>query len=253
VRSILLIDGLDPSGGVGLLADARILDRNGFRAVGVATALTERTTGEYRAANPVGPEILAGQLTALLSDVEVAAVKIGMVPTEPVAQAIDRALALTAAPVVWHPEFGASAGGVARFEGDPQVVVEALGRHLALAILAPVEAAILTGSPAGDRPTLLAAASELAGRCGAILITGDGACEGPGGVLVVDGAFIEVAGGGAPVVEGEPRGTRPALATAIACGLAAGLAVADAIRAGLRFVGQVGGPVRAGRGAPSIL
>ena len=99
---ILIIAGLDPSGGAGLIADVRVAERHGARAVGVVTALTEQSTLGMRAVNPVPPAVVAEQLGALLSDVEVAAVKIGMLGSVEMAEVVAEALALTAAPIVWE-------------------------------------------------------------------------------------------------------------------------------------------------------
>ena len=60
--SVLVISGLDPSGGAGLVADVRVCEQHDCRPLAVATALTEQSTVEVKAANPVAAEIVGDQL-----------------------------------------------------------------------------------------------------------------------------------------------------------------------------------------------
>src|SRR5688572_31829704 len=85
---VLIVSGLDPSGGAGFLADARVATLLGCRPVGVVTALTDQNSLAVVAANPVEPHVVGEQLSTLLSDVEVAAVKIGMIGRVETARAI---------------------------------------------------------------------------------------------------------------------------------------------------------------------
>ena len=78
-----MVSGLDPSGGAGFLADARMVERLGLRAVGAISATTEQTSAGVRAVHSPGAELLNAQLTALLSDVEVAAGKLGLIADDP--------------------------------------------------------------------------------------------------------------------------------------------------------------------------
>ncbi|HET9991727.1 MAG TPA: bifunctional hydroxymethylpyrimidine kinase/phosphomethylpyrimidine kinase, partial [Kofleriaceae bacterium] len=84
---VLACAGLDPSGGAGLIADVRVLAELGARPVGVVTALTiQNTTGvvEWHATDP---EVVSHQLAFLLTDVEVKAVKVGMIGSLAIAKA----------------------------------------------------------------------------------------------------------------------------------------------------------------------
>ena len=117
--NVLVIAGLDPSGGAGLVADVRVCEQHDCRPLAVATALTEQSTAEVRAANPVAATIVGDQLRTLLTDIELAAVKIGMLGSEQIVDEVARALELTAAPVVWDPVLRATAGRLRLYDGDP--------------------------------------------------------------------------------------------------------------------------------------
>src|SRR5262249_56466732 len=98
VTTLLVVAGLDPSGGAGLLADCRVAAEHGLRAVGVITATTVQDTLGVRAVEAVAPEVVGEALTVLLGDVEVDAVKIGMLGDARTAEVVARALAATRAP-----------------------------------------------------------------------------------------------------------------------------------------------------------
>ncbi|MGH2899275.1 MAG: bifunctional hydroxymethylpyrimidine kinase/phosphomethylpyrimidine kinase, partial [Solirubrobacteraceae bacterium] len=129
---VLICAGLDPSGGAGILADARVVDELGGRPVGVVTALTVQNTTAVLETQAMGPDLIREQLEFLLSDVEVKAVKIGMIGSSEVAKAIANALALTSAPVVWDPIVHPSRGDVRFIDSLFGHAVNALVPHLTL-------------------------------------------------------------------------------------------------------------------------
>ena len=79
VPNVLVIAGLDPSGGAGLIADVRVCELHGCRPVAVATALTEQTTQGLRAVNPVDPAMVREQLIAMgVSETQVDGILLGI-------------------------------------------------------------------------------------------------------------------------------------------------------------------------------
>lgn len=75
---MLVLAGLDPGGGAGLQADIQTLTAAGVHAMPVVTALTVQDSRNVRRVEAVSPALLAEQLACLLADVQVAAVKIGL-------------------------------------------------------------------------------------------------------------------------------------------------------------------------------
>jgi hydroxymethylpyrimidine kinase/phosphomethylpyrimidine kinase len=254
--SLLLIAGLDPSGGAGLLADVRIAERHGLRAVGVASALTEQTTCGVRAVHSPGAEVLSAQLTALLGDVEVVAGKIGLLADQDCCAAVAEALSLTGAPVVWDPVLRAGAGDVPLYRGDPQRALVLLADHLALITPNLAEAEALCGFEVRDRAGMRRAAAALAARGVPCLVKG-GHLAGEGDamvdVLAAEEQILELEGvrvAGAPDV----HGTGCALSTAIACRLARGAALEQACRSAAELVREaLRRPVSPGRGRPAVI
>lgn len=251
---VLLVGGLDPSGGAGFIADVRIATALRCRPVGVITALTDQNTVGVIAANQVDPAVIANQLSTLLTDVEVAAVKIGMIGSHDIARAVADALALTAAPVVWDPVI-APTRGAPLFEGDLAAAVDVLAPHLALITPNAVEAGILTGRHVEDEAAAFGAGRELRSRgIAAVLIKGGhlGSDEATD-YLIGNGDAIALRGPRIPVSE-PVHGTGCALSTAIACRLAHGIPLRTACEQAKELVaGRLLTPVRAGRGRASVL
>jgi hydroxymethylpyrimidine kinase/phosphomethylpyrimidine kinase len=253
-RNVLVASGLDPSGGAGFLADARTVELHGLRPVGVVTALTVQTTSDVRAAEPVAAELVGAQLTALLSDAEVAAGVVGMLGDQAVAVAVADGLRLTAAPIVWDPVLRASAGGTPLYRGDPRAALAALRDHLALVTPNLAEAEALAGFEVRDVAAMRRAAQAIAGDGVACLVKGGHLAGGPAIDVLADGdQVIDVEGARVPGGE-DVHGTGGALAAAIACGLARGASLVDAVRSAAAFVRErLAAPVRSGRGRPSVL
>lgn len=255
-REVLVCSGLDPSGGAGFIADTRVIAALGARPVGVVTALTIQNTLGVQGVSPCEPEIVGAQLGALLHDVEVHAVKLGMLGSVQIAKEVAYGLDLTAAPVVWDPVAAPSRGRVV-FDADSFVEMQRLlAPHVRLVTPNLVELGLFVGRRIGDRADVERAARELAGKLGGaeVLVKGGHAEHTDQAVdlLVLASETIELPG---ERIAGEDvHGTGCALSSAIATYLAQGLELPDACRAAKTFVAaRIAAPVRPGRGAPAII
>jgi len=251
VKTILVIAGLDPSAGAGLLADARVAAEHGVRAVGVVTATTVQDTAGVRAANPLSPDEVEEALGVLLSDIEVDAVKIGMLGDVRTAEACARALAATRAPVVWDPVLRPSRGGVPLLRGDPAQAARALLHEARLVTPNLAEAEALTGLQVADEAAMRTAAAAI--DAPAVLVKG-GHLAGPRAVDVLrDGeSFTRF---DAPRLDAGPlHGTGCILSTAIACGLAAGQPLAEAVGCAKAYLDRkLAALLAPGRGARTLV
>ncbi len=75
---VLSIAGIDPSGGAGLLADIKTFTALGVYGCGVVAGLTAQSTQGVTAVQLPSAEFIGTQLETLLADVEISAVKTGM-------------------------------------------------------------------------------------------------------------------------------------------------------------------------------
>ncbi|HEX9306243.1 MAG TPA: bifunctional hydroxymethylpyrimidine kinase/phosphomethylpyrimidine kinase [Anaeromyxobacter sp.] len=111
---VLVVAGLDPSGGAGLVADLEALRAAGARGWAVAAALTAQGPRGARGFEPVSEAMLLAQLDALLAGRErPRAVKTGMVGSAALARTLAdrlRAAPLRRVPLVMDPVLASSSG-----------------------------------------------------------------------------------------------------------------------------------------------
>lgn len=251
---MLVCAGLDPSGGAGLIADVRVVAELGARPVGVATALTVQNTTGVASASPCDPEIVENQLTFLLTDIEIRAVKIGLLCGDQIAAQIAKALALTDAPVVWDPIAAPSRGDIVG-RIPLEVVAESLGPHLAVITPNASELARLSGMSVTDLASAEAAGRALAARFHTAVLVKGGHLDGEHAidVLIYAGGREEFH---AARIEGghHVHGTGCALSSALATFLALGEELPRACLLAKQYVAsRLVDPARPGRGAAAVL
>ena len=93
IRHILTIAGSDSVGGAGIQADTKTIFSLGQYAASAITAVTAQNTCGVRAIQAVDAKVLSAQIDAVLEDLDVAAIKIGMVYTKENVAAIRDSLA----------------------------------------------------------------------------------------------------------------------------------------------------------------
>ncbi|KQV51026.1 MULTISPECIES: bifunctional hydroxymethylpyrimidine kinase/phosphomethylpyrimidine kinase [unclassified Duganella] len=229
---VLVFSGADPSGGAGMAADIQAITAMGAHALPVLTAITVQDNNRVHAVMPLAPEVVLQQARALLAQVPVAAVKIGIPGSAENAQAI--AMLLCELRATHRAAAGAAPGWAQRLYSDPPVVLDpvlrsghgdALGRDDAVQALAPLlplatlimpngpEAAALAGNAARYRAPVRASAAAASGigaaarspvpsMAGALAAAGDapeGEAGEAGGVALVDAApMVALAAPGVP-------------------------------------------------------
>ena len=85
---VLTIAGFDPSSGAGITADLQTLAAHGCYGVACITALTVQSTRGVRSVHPVSGAIVRQTLSDLAADLPVAAIKIGMLGSREVVDAV---------------------------------------------------------------------------------------------------------------------------------------------------------------------
>ena len=92
-KSVLTIAGSDSSGGAGIQADIKSISANGAYGASVITATTAQNTQGVRDIHPIPIPHIVQQLEAVLDDIEFGAVKIGMLHSSEVIEAVRDTLA----------------------------------------------------------------------------------------------------------------------------------------------------------------
>jgi hydroxymethylpyrimidine/phosphomethylpyrimidine kinase len=236
---VLVVAGLDPSGGAGLVADLEAITAAGARGWAVAAALTAQGPAGARGFEPVSEAMLLDQIAALLSGRErPRAVKTGMVGSGALARALAdrlRVPPLRRLPVVVDPVVAASSGAPLLHTGgaSPGEALLPLLDRAWLATPNLPELALLTGDDVATDEGAIRAARRLPAR--AVLVKG-GHREGAPVDLLVEGRRVtRFAGRRRP---GTARGTGCRLASAIAAHLAAGARLEEAVRRAKVYVGR---------------
>jgi hydroxymethylpyrimidine/phosphomethylpyrimidine kinase len=234
----LTIAGSDSSGGAGIQADLKTFAAFGVYGASVITALTAQNTRGVAGVHVVPAEFVTAQLDAVLGDLDVRAVKTGMLARSDVIEAV------VAGVRRWTPPHLVVDPVMIATSGDELLAPDAVATlRTALLPLARVltpnlpEAARLLGEAvAVDRQAIeRQGRALLALGCGAVLIKGGHG----GGAESVDYLFE----GEAVMPLSAPRsptrnthGTGCTLASAIAAGLALGLDLATAVRRAKDYV-----------------
>jgi len=235
----LTIAGSDSSGGAGIQADLKTFAAHQVYGASVIVALTAQNTTAVMAIHPVPAGFVSAQIDAVFGDLDVAAVKIGMLATaeliETVADGLERHGARN---IVLDPVMIAASGGRLLQED----AIEALKRRLLplATIVTPnlPEAAALLGTAMAETEEAAAEQAEALLALGAanVLVKGG---HGNG----ADSVDILIAKGGqrerliAPRIDTQnTHGTGCTLSSAIASGLAHGLALDEAVRLAKRYI-----------------
>ena len=154
VLRALTIASSDSGGGAGIQADLKAFARCGVHGMSVIVALTAQNTVGVTAIHPCPPEFIQAQLAAVYSDLPPAAVKIGMLFSEPIITAVAAGLAGPRQPVVLDPVMIASSGAQLLEPGAVRALVELLFPLATVVTPNLMEAQALTGLATEDRRRL---------------------------------------------------------------------------------------------------
>jgi hydroxymethylpyrimidine/phosphomethylpyrimidine kinase len=171
---VLTIAGFDPSSGAGITADIKTIAAHGCYGVACVTALTvQSTTGVHRI-KAMDAALVSDTLEELSQDVDIAAVRIGMLGSAAVAQAVAAFLEKKQLPnIVLDPILKSSSGADLLERSATRILTERLLPLCTLITPNVDEAAALTGLPVSNPDEMRAAALKLhAMGAAAAVITG---------------------------------------------------------------------------------
>jgi hydroxymethylpyrimidine/phosphomethylpyrimidine kinase len=249
---VLSIAGSDSGGGAGIQADLKAFAAAGVHGTTAITALTAQNTVGVTGVHPVPPEFVLEQVRAVADDVQIDAVKIGMLGDTPVIEAVARALDELPdnTPVVVDPVMVAESGARLLPPDAEQALIELILPRATVATPNVPEARALTRTgEEGDAEQLARRVHALGPRV--VVLTGGHREQATD--LVYDGhTLTEIPG------ERHPDGAAHGSGCTHSSTLAARLALGDdpleaareakrvasaAVRDGLHEIGQGAGPV----------
>jgi hydroxymethylpyrimidine/phosphomethylpyrimidine kinase len=255
---LLSIAGSDSGGGAGIQADLKTFAALGCYGMTAITALTAQNTCGVQAIHAVPEAILNAQIDAVVQDIGVDGVKIGMLHSAQTARTVAHALDRHGlSRVVFDPVMVSAAGSALIDQGAVQALVEELFPRVRVITPNLDEAALLLGQP-------IVSAEDLQQAAVALLELGTQAVLLKGGHLA--GAQVldvlawrdELDGGVRKQLLVSPRiatrnlhGAGCTLSSALAAYLALGLALPAAVQSARDYVHQAlqaGAAVRIGAG-----
>ncbi len=250
---VLSIAGSDSGGGAGIQADLKTFSALGCYGMTAITALTAQNTQGVSGIHAVPPEFLKAQLQAVLEDIGVDAVKIGMLHTPEVVRVVAWAIDHYGLKnVVFDPVMVATSGDRLIEQATVQVLREELFPRASVITPNLDEAALLLGRPLADMDALEGAAGDLLSQGARAVLLKGGHLPGE----VVMDVLVE---------PGEPwlhlrserihscnvHGTGCTLSSAVASFLALGWPLRDAVQQARGYILEAiraGAAVQTGRG-----
>ncbi len=247
-RRVLTIAGSDSGGGAGIQADLKTFSAIGCYGMSVITALTAQNTIGVTSIHAVPGVFVQQQMEAVFSDIGTDAVKIGMLFSVELIEAVATQLKKHGiGNIVLDPVMVAQSGDKLLHDD----AVEAIKTHLIpmADVVTPnlPEAAVLLNRKIRNAEDLIAAARDLAQFGGKSILIKGGHLEnhqstdwlylvGEDRLVVFEGDFIQTRNN---------HGTGCTLSSAIAAHLADGLTIEAAVRAAKAYIGEA---IRAGAG-----
>ena len=176
MKTILTIAGSDTSAGAGIQQDLKTITALGHYAVTVPTALTAQNTVGVQKVMAVPDDMLRAQLDSVLSDISVAAVKIGMIPNAQSARIITAAVSQLRVPVVCDPVMLSTSGTQLMADECIDYIMQTLFPLCTLVTPNLPEALRLSGLPAGSDAEAMG--RRLVSMCGTAFLLKGGHAEG---------------------------------------------------------------------------
>lgn len=253
----LTIAGSDSGGGAGIQADLKTFSALGVFGCSAIASLTAQNTLGVQGVLPIPPAFVQQQIHSVLSDINVGAIKTGMLATAEIIAAVAESLiAYPQIPFVLDPVMVATSGDRLLAEDAIQTLIEKL---LPLATLITPnlhEAAVLLNTTAAHNLAEMQLQGEKIITLGAraVLMKGGHADGDNATDLLITAAGVEAFS--APRLQTKnTHGTGCTLASAIAAGLAKQLSLSDSVKQAKEYlhhalvhseklhIGQGSGPV----------
>ncbi len=234
------IAGSDSGGGAGIQADLKTFSALGVYGASVIAALTAQNTLGVTGIHDVPAAFVTAQIDAVFSDLDVGAVKIGMLSQPDVIRAVASGLdRYDQQKVVLDPVMVATSGDMLLREEAVSVLVSELLPRAALVTPNMREAARLVDEPvAASEAEMLAQAEAILGLGARAVLLKGGHGEGPESADLLLSPSIRRWYRAPRIATRNTHGTGCTLSSAIAAGLALGQDLETAVETGKRYVSE---------------
>ncbi|MEL7369199.1 MAG: bifunctional hydroxymethylpyrimidine kinase/phosphomethylpyrimidine kinase [Myxococcota bacterium] len=236
--NVLTIAGSDSGGGAGIQADLKTFSALGTFGASVITALTAQNTQTVTAIHDVPTDFIVAQIDAVFEDLDIAAVKIGMLSRPEIIDVVAAGLERHSARIVVVDPVMIAKSGAALLQ--PDAVSALIRRLLPMAtVITPnlPEASALLGRSVTDDPDDMRAAAEALRAQGpqAVLLKG-GHGKGPKSVDLLLTEAGEQRFEAPRIKTKNTHGTGCTLSSAVAALLARGASINEAVEGAKAFI-----------------
>ncbi len=238
-KRVLTIAGSDSGGGAGIQADIKTISAMGCYASSVITAITAQNTQGVQSVEGVSPTMVAQQIRAVLDDIGADAVKIGMLHSADIVQAVSETLKhYSMHNIVLDPVMVSTSGHQLIEKSAIQSLVQNLMPIVRMITPNLPEAEILSGKRLTCKDEMTDAAREMAEKYHVSVLL-------KGGHLTDDALFDVLFDHETNTLYELPstrvqtrntHGTGCTLSSAIASGLAQGLNLPDSVQAAQTYI-----------------
>lgn len=249
MHTILSIAGSDSSGGAGIQADLKTITCLGEYAMTAITAITAQNTEGVQSVEAVSVQMVRAQIDAIFKDIRPEAVKLGMIATPDIMEAVcEKLIQYQAENIVVDPVMAATSGSILMENRTVRTLKEQL---IPLAdIITPniSEAEVLSGISIVGKDDMLRAAGNIAAYYdGAVLIKGGHLEETADDLLYRNGKAVWFPG--SHIRNENTHGTGCTLSSAIATFLAKGYPIGESVKHAKDYVtGAIAADLNLGHG-----
>lgn len=229
IARVLTIAGSDSGGGAGIEADLKTITALGAYGCTAITGLTAQNTLGVQDVHPVPADFVALCMRAVLSDIGVDAIKLGMLTNEPIIRAVATHLPPNV-PVVLDPVMISTSGATLLPDGAISALVSELISKATVITPNLPEASKITGLPVATEAQRIAAGRRLLemGAKAALVKGGHGEGVDLTDLLITAEDVVSIT---LPRLETRnTHGTGCTMSSAIATGLAQGMRLEEAVR-----------------------
>lgn len=250
MKKALSIAGSDCSGGAGIQADLKTMTMNGVYAMSVITALTAQNTTGVTGIMGVTPEFLKQQMDSVFEDIRPDAVKIGMVSSVELVEAIAERLEFYKAENIIVDPVMVATSGSSLIETDAITTLKRKLLPIATLVTPNIpEAEILADMKISTKEDMICAAEKISNNYGcSVLLKGGHSINDANDLLFADGNaqwFM-----GKRIDNPNTHGTGCTLSSAIASNLAKGYTLAESVKRSKDYIsGALSAMLNLGKGS----
>jgi hydroxymethylpyrimidine/phosphomethylpyrimidine kinase len=238
IANVLTIAGSDSGGGAGIQADLKTFSALGTYGASVIAALTAQNTRAVTAIHEVPSEFVTAQLDAVFDDIEIAAVKVGMLSSPAIIEAVTSGLRRHGARrIVVDPVMVAKSGDrLLREEAISALKEQLLPLATVITPNLPEAAVLLEMEAVRDEAGMIEAAARLRELGPAAVLLKGGHMERADSIDVLDDGGDPLTLVAARIASSNTHGTGCTLSSAIAALLARGLPLRAAVQEAKAYV-----------------